>query len=224
VRWKNKEDFLMKRLLALLALLLSSCGTLQAASPQAFTNKADMPFSIDNLQFKGVASVARKSSHVLKFTLPKSVERIVLTTCHGTEEILAPANPFTYNYIPVHLIEDVDSCIVKVESASKEAPMTLAVIDFYGEETKLPAWLTCNRISLRTGGASICQVAAGLIQRITFDEEVAAQEGEGCNLIACTGGNCLWKQSPKYCVYVFKGIKSGNYHRMTTRGTLPSEN
>jgi hypothetical protein len=191
---------------------------------KTFSNEATMQFSVDGLNYVGMAAIPRKLKQSLRFTLPKTAERIVVSTCHGAPVFISPANPFSFTYEPVHLIEDTATlCILKAEVASKESPLSLAVIDFFGDEVTMPAWVTCNRNSLRTGGGSVCQAPAGLIQRIVFDESVIAQpydKGE----ISCDGAACTYTMTKGYNGYIFRGVKTGSYHRHTTRGTAAMEN
>jgi len=213
-------------LIILFLVLFSGCGSASDTPPPVatFKNAATLPFMADGVSYVGMAAIPRKLKTSLRFQLSKSAERIVISTCHRAVDTLNPPNPFVFDYYAVHLIEDTESiCILKAQVASKTEPMLLAVIDFYGEEVSMPAWVTCNGTSLRTGGASVCQAPVGLIQRITFDESVIVEPTEGCGKIECTGGNCTFRIGTGYCTYVFRGLKSGLYHRTTTRGLTPME-
>jgi hypothetical protein len=212
------------KLLILISFLLVGCATVPVRDVKTFPNEATMPFSVDGVNYVGMAAVPRKTKQIIKYSLPKTAERIVISSCHGAPTALNPSNPYVFEYYPVHLIEDVGLCLLKAEVASKESPLSLAVIDFYGEDVTMPAWVTCNRISLRVGGGSVCQAPAGLIQRITFDEAVLAEPLDGSNKIECDGGNCIYTMTKGYGGYIFRGIKTGKDHRHTIRGTTATEN
>jgi hypothetical protein len=217
----------MKILVLILSILVViGCNTPVAVQEiKTFSNEANLAFSIDNVSYVGMAAIPRKRTQIIKFNVGKSAERIVISTCHGAVTTINPPNPFVFEYYPVHLIEDtVDICPLKAEVASKDAPLALAVIDFYGDEVSMPSWVTCNRLSTRAGGASVCQAPVGLIQRITFDEAVMAEPDDACNKIECDGGNCTFRVAPKYCTYIFKGFKTEKYHRILVRGLAAMEN
>ena len=215
-------------LLLILSLsFLAGCASAPLAAPEikTFPSAADLPFVIDGTQYKGMAAIPRKTTQTIKFALPKSAERIVISTCHGAQEFLSITSPFSFEYYPVHLIEDTKTiCVFKAQVASTAADLSLAVIDFYGSEVTMAAWVSCNRVSTRAGGASICQAPVGLIQRITFDEAVIAEPDTACNKIECDGGNCTYRVAPKYCTYAFRGLKTGMYHRHLVRGLSNLEN
>jgi hypothetical protein len=184
-----------------------------------FDIRSKMPFSVDGLNYVGFAAIEIKTKHLIKLTLPKSVDLVVVDTCHWWPEFENPANPLEFTFTPVHLIEDNRSCFMTIKAASKEAPMSLAVIEWWSPlEVSMPAWITCNGVSKRTGGGSICEIAENKIQRLTFDEDVICDTGAKCNPITCEGGNCTWHMSRNYCAYMCLGLKSSKFHRLLTRG------
>lgn len=181
--------------------------------------RATMPFSVDGLNYVGTAAIEIKTKHVIKLTLPKSVERVIIDTCHRWPEFINPTNPQEFIFEPVHLIEDNRSCFMTISAASKEAPLSLAVIEWWSPlEVSMPAWVTCNAVSKRTGGGSICEIAENKIQRIIFDEEVVCATPTRCNPITCVGAACEWPMTQNFCPYMCLGLKSSKFHRLLTRG------
>lgn len=213
----------------LYTLFLTSCATVPVMSPtpsdKLFSNEATLQFSVDGLNYKGVAAVPRKKSHAIKFTVPKNTEYAVISTCagHPTFEN-PPAGIFTYIYEPIHFIEDTEKpCLVTIGVATLGMTLQLGIIDFYGDEVSLNAWVTCNRTSLRTGGSSMCQVATNDITRMVFDEAVIGQEFDSCNKLECKDAVCTYNMTKNECGYLFRGVNSGRYHRAYTRGLKPLE-
>jgi hypothetical protein len=184
-----------------------------------FDIRAEMPFAVDGLNYVGFAAIELKKHHVIKLTLPKSVDFVQVDTCHRWPQFKNPTNPLEFVYDAVHMIEDNRSCFMTIKAASKEAPMSLAVIEWWSPlEVSMPAWITCDAVSKRAGGASICEIAENKIQRITFDEEVICESGKDCNPISCDGAGCEWHMSRNYCSYMCLGMKSSKFHRLLTRG------
>jgi len=213
----------------LFSIFMTACGTaapMFAENPTAFKNEATLQFSVDGVNFVGVAAIPRKKSQTLKINVGKSAERIVINTCAGNPTTISPANPFVFVYEPIHFIEDNSEkpCIMKIGVASTSSLALFGMIDFYGEEVSMPAWITCNRISLRAGGASICQVVTKATTRLVFDEPVLVEALDDCNKIDCKDAICTYEMGKKECGYLFRGLKSGNYHRHTVRGLAPLEN
>jgi hypothetical protein len=210
--------------LILILLVLVGCNASQLQEVKTFSNEATLAFNVDGLNYVGMAAIPRKKTQIIKPTLPKTAERIVFATCAGHPEFINPVAPFSFTYDPIHFVEDTkDRCIMKIFIASKEQPMSLGIIDFYGEEVTLPAWVTCNRKSLRVGGASVCQVASRDITRIVFDEPVIAEPLKDASPIVCDGAICTYYMGTVESGYLFRGLKSGAYHRHTTRSLAPLE-
>jgi hypothetical protein len=217
----------MMRLILIFTFLFvfSRCGTAaELPNPAMFKNEATLQFSIDGINYKGMAAIPRKPSQIIKSIVPKTASQITYSTCAGHPTVENPVSPVSFVFEPVHFLEDTAFvCPMKILVASKEEAKKVAVIDFYGDEVQLGAWVTCNRVSLRVGGASVCQVAVNDLTRIVFDEPVLAEPWKGCNPIECNGAVCTYSMSPGECGYKFRGLNSGKYHRHLTRGLAPLE-
>jgi hypothetical protein len=220
----------MKSLILIFVFLVffTGCATTPLLPPttsdKLFSNEATLKFNVDGLNFKGVAAIPRKKAHTIKFDVPKNTEYAVISTCAGHPTFENPTGTITYVYEPIHFIEDTEKpCLVTIGVAALGVPLQLGIIDFYGEEVILPAWVTCNRTSLRTGGASMCQVATNDITRMVFDEPVLGKDFDGCNKIECKDAICTYNMTKNECGYIFRGLKSGKYHRHYCRGLRPIE-
>ena len=219
-----------KVLIILLILIFLGCGAGCASLPEIprpnsiYSDKATLQFSVDDLNYVGIASIPRKDRHIIKFSVPKNTEYAIIKTCAGPQEYDKPSGIISFIYEPIHFIEDIEKpCLVKIGVVTLGLPMQLAVIDFYGEEVKLAAWITCARVSKRVGGSSVCQVGTGDTTRIVFDELVVSQELENCNKLECKDAVCSFDMTKNECGYTFRGLKSGFYHRLYSRGLKPLE-
>jgi len=210
-----------------LFLLLISCATpapiyisqAMGSSLDTFKIPADLEFSIDGVAYKGLAVVPHKAYREFKFTLPKDTERLFITTCHRRVRIFSPTtNPYVFVYQPRPLVENVGSCLMKVESLTKLGAIKSAVIDFTSEKENMEAYNTCDGVTIKTVGATLCQSPAGLKQMIQLSEGSDVVAREGCNPMECTGIYCYYLMNTGDCVYRAVGLKSGKVHRITTRG------
>jgi hypothetical protein len=217
-------------LIILVLVGISSCGTGCVATPEPqvtnsiYSDKATLQFSVDDINYVGLASIPRKLKQVIKFSVPKNTTYAIIKTCAGAAEFDFPVGIIQYIFEPIHFIEDTEKvCLIKIGVVTMGAPLQIAVIDLFGEEVSLPSWITCNRISKRTGGSSVCQVGTGDTTRIVFDEPVVSQELKDCNKLECKDAICTFDMTKLECGYIFRGIKSGKYHRIYTRGLKPLE-
>jgi hypothetical protein len=191
---------------------------------KTLTNMADMDFTVEGVAFKGATVVQRKVTQVIRFTFPKDTERLVVTTCHRNKVFLSPVSPFEYRYLPKTFLENWGSCILRASAITKGGVVVQAIIDFTSNEA-MKARSYCDGEEADGNGASFCQSLAGTKQMMRFDEPVDIQgEEDRCAPIACDGQYCYYFTSPGYCIYAIKGLKTGQRHRLTTRGYITNEN
>jgi hypothetical protein len=213
-------------ILLIVSILLSGCTTTEdglpifSTVPLESTNRASMPFTVDGTQYIGAASLQRKSSQTILFTLPKETAKLMITTCNREEFVAYPPSdkPFSFYYLPVMYIENLDSCLLIATAITKKGESFKAILDFSAGET-LPATLKCNGKVSKILGSGICQSRAGLIQALDFESEVIFVAQEDCPEPERYFGVNGWqfRAGKGFCAYLFED-KQGRQLRFTTYG------
>ncbi len=80
---------------------------------------------------------------------------------------------------------------------------------------QLDATLDCTGVTLNNKGVSICQSKAGLIQHISFAEEVKTAFDSKCQMATSDNKTFEYVMAKGQCYFVFKGAQ---VHRLTTLG------
>jgi len=188
--------------------------------PYDLTNRASLPFIVENAVYQGTAVLPRKSSQAINFVLPKGTLKLMVTTCSREEFFAYPdtSKPFKYNYIPVMFLENMDSCLMKVTAITEKGETSTGLIDFTAGE-ELQAKLSCNGQVIDSTGVGLCQSRKELIQNIEFNEETVFASGEGCpepkQGYISTSYNIALKSG--FCTYQFMN-KDKKVYRLTTYG------
>lgn len=219
------------KILFFVLVLLTSCTTLADNTPNdlgyskvigetvKYFAAANMAFSIDGVSYVGTAVVTHKTPRVFKFNLAKDTVFIDIKTCHRHERFSVSGTTYEYTYIPRPLVENIRLCTMFVDAVTKEGDLKSAEIDFVDKES-LTAFNNCNGKIEQTKGASICQSDVGLKQMLQVTEDVDVVTSARCNPMECSGIWCYYLMNVNDCVYAIKGLKSGNRHRLITRGFI----
>lgn len=200
------------------ALLHYSCATVDTLPVHDTEGlEATLPFKIEGKQYLGVATVQRRSNQKIEINFGDKVAWGLFATCHRDFKIRNPRGQWTWRYIPAMYIENVGSCIMIHKQVTKKGDSHYAIINFTSGED-LTANIKCNGETRKTLGASICQARVGTEQMLWFDEPVTAYTDDSCNqVITPTGYQMVYKMSPNFCGYIFKG-RSGKIHRHVSYG------
>lgn len=188
--------------------------------PYDLTNRASLPFSVDNTSYQGTAVLQRKSSQTINFVIPKGTLKFMITTCSREEFFPYPdsTKAFKYTYVPVMYLENLESCLMKVTAITDKGETVTGLIDFTAGE-ELEAELSCNGRVEKSKGAGLCQSRKELIQNVEFKEETVFAMGEGCpepkQGYISTSYNIPLKSG--FCTYQFMS-KSKQIYRLTTYG------
>lgn len=158
--------------ISIVLMLILACGACNSTiiKPPDNTDRASMPFTVDNIPYNGTASITAKFSFILKFSPPGNIVKFQLATCH--REVLID-KPFEYQYIPVNYIENTPVvCPLIAKAIDDKGQITSAIIDFLFPNPKIKyanASVSCNGKLESKFGFFLCQVRSGLVQRITTD-------------------------------------------------------
>lgn len=228
----------MKLLLLSLLSVASSCVPPgEPTLPSASVDRASIPFDYREfvtsggraesrwIAHTGFGVVPRKTSRKFRFYLPDDTRELVLTTCHREEFHPKPERVFEWTYAPKPGLENRGSCILTASAITGRGKLHKAIVDFSAGES-LPAKLGCNGETIDAKeGVSFCQARAGLVQVLSFRENVEAIGAATCSQpYSERNGPSSWQWfvdvSPGFCVYSFRTKAGGlnRLHRLTTYG------
>lgn len=88
-----------------------------------------------------------------------------------------------------------------------------AIVVFTHEAFKQLATLSCNGINAVFQGTSVCQTRQGLIEQISFPEEVTALSNS-CGIEQKSAKVFQWTMLKDKCIVTFKNRSSGQLHRL----------
>jgi hypothetical protein len=164
--------------------MLTGCTTV--GSPQQIklpettaVNRYDLQGSINGVPFEGIGVIPRSPSYRIRIQSRQDVDLLISTSCH--REVPAwsvikkgwfeDRRGYEFTYEPAPGIEDEGSCLMRLGTynGSVQGVNAHAIIDFGTTAEQLSARNICNGASGRTGGVSMCQSKAGLVQRLEFD-------------------------------------------------------
>jgi hypothetical protein len=233
--------------LGMAAAFLSSCShagksdaPAEPGSSSYETPKHDLWVTVNGVNFQGVGVAERSPKYEITVWPEGSIDRIIWRTCNREEVVDKPKNGFwervqgnnTYKFTiePTKDLEDGRSCALEITVLEERQRRNgFAVIDFEDprEMVRLPAVLKCNGQTRIGNGVSICQSAAGLIQRIEFNEPAINRGAPaGCDVMKSADERIYEFAIPEGpCTYYFVSAsrrtedgKQRLVHRLNTIG------
>ena len=211
----------------LLLLLVTSCTTLFPSAPTPASNvvvKAALVFKIDGTVQYGTALVEKKKNYIIEIPMvllsPEKPLKLFFSTCHRSFEVagLQSKDVWKYDYYPVVGLEDTGSCLVIMSVIAESSITNIGVIDFNNGDT-LPMVAWCNGSLFIKNGVVFCQARESLVQSVRFNESVRIASSGNCKPMEPTSTPNMYEYQSVagLCVYVFKGLESGKYGRLTIR-------
>mgnify|MGYP001551937231 CR=1 FL=1 len=218
----------------LLLFLLSSCQLIKGS--EEFTQigqtyRKDLTFSIDDVNYEGIAIVGEKQSYKFSIMPDKPFDLFTASTCH--REITADQvtiskkkrwfnasskTAIEFEYTPRLGVETEGYCGLELGIYDKDNGQEYwGFVDFV---TNMPwtidAKLYCNGEVVESLNSAVCQARQSLEQRIEFDGEMKAETN--CLVLDTYEGKVFtWNQPPIECLTLFFD-KEGNHFRLTTFG------
>ena len=205
-------------IIILLLLLMTSCASINNfLNPEQKYFIKDMSFEINNEDYAGIAVVDTKKSYKIKTKFGFKAKLVKFTTCHREIVFDKPMDAVKINYAPSVGIEDQGFCPIEISAFNEEGADSWAYIDFRRDESLL-AMLKCNGGQETYVGVSICQARSGLLQSISFANNVELVTAYPCEK-PDSYDNKLWTYviSVNRCIYIFKD-RNGDIHRLLTIG------
>ncbi len=206
----------------ILCVLLSSCASIPQTSlppsmQQTIPNYT-LSGSVNGTAFSGVAVIPWSSQYDVKVESSVDVDYMTISTCARDIPITSaisvywtlPHNSIDYPYLPDPL-ENHGSCLMRIDAFNKKNPANnaFAILDFETPDATLPATNVCNGAVETTGGVSVCQSKAGLLQEIVFQTPVEIYKPAiAADCVPTTNDNLVWKLTvPLHdCVVYFQQI------------------
>ena len=199
--------------------------------------KRDMLVTVNGKSFEGFATVPKAQKYEIHVEARGDLDMFLMTSCHkeaqkekawnvkkkvksglfgwGSKKIsLKREVKFTYH--PNSLESDGDCPMELGGYENRHGRHSWAFIDFESEKYTFPAKINCNGMAIKSNGTSVCQSRNGLIQDITFDEDVLLADNNDCGLTSRRGKKFEFSMPKGKCVLVF-GHKNG-FHKLTLLG------
>lgn len=238
--WQRQKHNVVRLVLIALTFLTACSTTPQVLDAKIFYRR-DLPVTVvyetkvshpetiptsgsNHFEGSGVLNNATRYTFIISPKGNAKMDLLAITTCHRefSGEKLSPGffgkNRYKYEYTPVKGVEDTPQCLIRMNVLdANTGKHAWALFDVQDRETLLPAEVTCNGETVQSNGVSLCQSRSGLVQRITFAEEVDFVPSK-CPIDAPKGRVLELKMPMGECVFAFKGKDSGRIHRLTTVG------
>jgi len=191
-------------------------------------------YSYENkkLKFCGVGVLPYRNSYKLKITGYGKLHYFTLTTCHeeDTSEnpdrgIFKKDGVVNIKYRPT--MEQELDCPLFVSAYNKDQKHAWGVLAFENPIYDLQGVIKCNGYVKNSNGVGICQSRSGLIQEISFNEEVkpfdpvsgATDRKLPCPVLKTDDYKKFrFKLPPRECIYGFIGKESKQIFQFFTVG------
>jgi hypothetical protein len=168
-----------------LAALLFFNGCASVPLPQGGSTEVlmlDLYGTVDSSEFTGIGVFSSAPVHDFKIQSKVDVNEMDIQTCHRFEryeDVIKTGwfhrnRGFEYIYNEAPGIEDNGYCVVRINAFTKQVGGAQAFALLLGHSPRftLPAKNICNGAVGDAHGASVCQSANGLVERIRFDSQV----------------------------------------------------
>lgn len=186
----------------------------------------------ERITFCGVGVLPFQDSYKIRIDSGAKINLFSLTTCHREITTENPDKGIFKKDGVVHItynptVEKGKACPLFVSAFNKQGKHAWGVIALEHPRFGLAAEVRCNGDRYSANGVSICQAREGLIQEISFLEEVKivdAVNGSADRVKACPeltskdGRNFTFTTPPRECIYGFIGKTSRMIHKLYTVG------
>lgn len=195
------------------------------------TFRHDLKVSVNGNVYSGFGVLPVAPKYDIVIFPEEKISQVIWTTCHQQQISEKPAAGWnkkaSYTFKPSMELEANAACGLSIATIQDKATVGLAFFDFQDQRPQVvvPGNLFCNGWSGNYKGVTVCQSAAGLVQKIIFPYEVLVpKQGTACDVML-TADNKTYNFgiAPGSCVYYFsaqaKDAKGNRLlHRLTTIG------
>lgn len=200
--------------------------------------KRDMIVTINGTTYEGVAVAPKASKYDFHIEARGDLDMFIMSSCHKEEQKERAWNvkktvksglfgwgrkkidlkrEVKFSYHPNSLERDGDCTMELGGFENRKGRHSWAFIDFESDKYKLPATMNCNGRVIKSKGTTVCQSRNGLIQDITFAEEVLVADNNECGIISKKAKRFEFSLPKGKCSAIF-GTKSGKFHKLTLLG------
>lgn len=218
--------------LLLVLYICTSCALPKNAVDTSTLYKLDMVMDINGKVFHGTAAPTRSDSYKIHIYAKGDLDLFTLETCHREEATESAWNvvdkkgffkrkvtnkrEVIFTFKPNDLEKDMCSVMLGGYEMTK-GRHSWAFIDFQDKARSIYGTSLCNGKIVGNPSVSVCQSKVGLVQKISFSEDVIGACDDGCGLTKQMGKEFFIDTAKGYCACLFKA-KDGRTHRLTTIG------
>jgi len=224
----TRHGWYRSALIATVWLVVVGCAAVPTGQDPKIKWKLDAQLMVNDVMFSGVGVVKRAPEYRIEIYPRTKIDMAFVTTCHRDREIhateikkfLGSERQFIYTYKPRgEGLEDID-CPIMFNVLDKENVTSLrGMIDFEHPNYELDAVIDCDGTQIEGRGVSICQGKRGLMQRITFEENVRVLDPPKCGITEPVGSVFYFKPTVGECPVVFQSLEPPHvFHVMTIIG------
>ncbi len=200
----------------LLLLVFSGCAGVSNLNT-ADIYKREMGVRINGNYYKGTASVGQRTRYHLDIYMPEKPDLLKLATCHRELTVQKPGKHYKYEYIPVPR-EQEPPCFMELVALDKSGENLWGLIDFVSPDETMVATVGCNGKTITAVvGSAVCQARVGLVQTISFAEEVETAAPSRCPELKDRGDYYEYVMDKETCQYLFAN-EQGKLFRLMTAG------
>jgi hypothetical protein len=171
-----------------------------ATETPLYTYRSDLVLGVNSKTFDGVAVTAAQDALYIDVTSVINLDRVEFESCArqdvcqngkncssnfyrmDTGWFGKPGQHMIYYYQP-NEVERKGSCPIYIRVFDKQALAAWGFLAFRAEDETLQAHFSCNGFMWKYAGHSVCQTKAGLIQQISFDEDIEESSvDESCHI------------------------------------------
>lgn len=202
-----------------------------ATETPLYTYRADLLITVDGKTFDGVGVTLAQDETYLQISSLINLDRVEIETCSRQDVCQngkncassfysvetgwfgSPGKRMIYHYVP-NAIEKQGKCPIYVKVFDKQALAAWGFVAFRnGVEENLSAHFACNGIGWTFAGHSMCQTKAGLIQEISFEQDIDDFDvDESCNVTKVDNRNFRLRPDRGLCTGMFHS--KGKYHAL----------
>lgn len=209
----------MLRLLSILSLF--SCINEISNIPDGTHFRKELEMEVNGITGVGTMVVPASIKYTIKIKMDERSERIKLSTCHRDYDIKKSGwtgrKNHVFEFFPATDIENEGYCPIFIAAFDLQGQHAWGMVEI--KNRGLIAHLYCNGSSFKKTGVSLCQSREGLLQRISFLENVDfASDDKSCEIMTQNKKVFDIPLRSGICVYVFRNRKQKKIHRLTTFG------
>lgn len=200
--------------------------------------KRDMIMTVNGLTVEGSTVASKSQKYDISIESKGNLDLFVMTSCHKEEtkerawnvkktvrsglfgwgkKKIDLKNQVNFTYYPNKLEAEGD-CPLEFGGYDKNGKHSWGFLDFESNKYTLKADIECNGIERKNRTTSHCQARSGLIQRISFKENVILAENNDCGIIQKDQKIIEFEMPSGKCVLVFSNVGALSFHKMTLLG------